>query len=219
MANARFGLRQFGRNINAWLSRQWKRLPESFRWNLEDTFKPEDISERLLPGEEPLLEIGLAWYRDIYGTIMFNYTTIVAFVTILATLLIVFSPVNILYAFLPSVIFIIALFTAIYEHIVYKQWRLLKTNARLIISVPQPGSGFIPLVDNIEIGGLPKVMDTNWSPNPLWRTFQFFTGARDVSLSLGGYQFETGKVKDPLIIPDMLPEDIFRLRRLIFPVK
>ncbi len=219
MASQRKGFRRFGHGVLAWLNRQWKRLPESFRWNIEDTFQPEDIAERLLPGEEPQLEIGLAWYRDIYGRIMFDYTAIVTLLTVIVTLLIVFSSLNILYALLPPLIFIIALFTAIYEHIIYKQWRLLKTNARLIISVPQPGSTLIPLVDNIEIGGLPKVMDTNWSPNPLWRTFQFFTGARDVSLSLGGYQFETGKVKDPLIIPDMMPDDIFKLRRLIFPVK
>ena len=39
------------------ITRVWKRLPENFRWNLEDTFQPEDISERLLPGEEPQLRI------------------------------------------------------------------------------------------------------------------------------------------------------------------
>ena len=53
-----------------WLTKIWKRLPTNFRWNIEDSFQPEDISERLLPDETPVLQIGLAWYRAFPANII-----------------------------------------------------------------------------------------------------------------------------------------------------
>jgi hypothetical protein len=75
-------------------------------------------------------------------------------------------------------------------------------------------------VDNIELKGLPTVLDTNWSPNPIWRVFQFLTGARDLYISLAAYRFieGTARVGDSLIIPDVMPIDVFELKRLVFSV-
>lgn len=203
------------------LGSYWHRLPQNFRWNIEDTFQPEDLEARLLPNEEPQLEIRMAWYRDIVGGIVFHYFNYVLGVTLLlASGILLYSLFNPLfspyYTFAPFVLLIILIVYAGIERIEYRQWRLLKTNARLIISIPQPGSLF--LVDNIELKGLPQVVDTNWSRNPVWRVFQFVTGARDLYLSLAAYRFVEGtaRVGDALIIPDVLPDDVFALKRLIF---
>lgn len=207
-----------------WLIGQWKRLPANFRWNIEDTFQPEDIAERLLPGEEPELEVRLAWYRDIVGHIVFGRFILIIIITLALTAALVlwsffFGGPSLWWALLPPALFLIILYVAIEERIYYRQWRLLKTNARLIISVPQHGAR-LPIVDNIELKGLPSVVDTNWSPNLFWRTFQFVTGARDLSISLQGYRFieGTARVADSLIMPDVMPDDVFELKRLIFRV-
>ena len=206
-----------------WLRHVWKtRFPEHFRWNIEDSFQPEDIRERLLPGEEPQLEIRLAWYRDIFGRLVFRYFSwlvgLVLVITVILLLLAVIGRLSPFLALIPLVGLAVAVVLAASERIQYLQWRLLKTNARLIISIPQPGP--FPLIDNIEFKNLPNVIDTNWSPNPLWRIFQFFTGARDLYISLIGYQFVEGRarVRDALIMPDIMPRDVFELRKLVFAV-
>lgn len=212
-----------GTGFGGLLASYWKRLPRNFRWNIEDTIQPADIEERLLPGEEPQLEIRLAWYRDILGGIIFHYFGWVLGVALLLTLGVfiyaVFFAALVWYvALIPLGLFIIVVLIAIKERIEYLQWRLLKTNARLIISIPQPGTLF--LVDNIELKGLPTVVDTNWSRNPVWRVFQFFTGARDLYLSLAAYRFVEGtaRVGDALIIPDVMPDQVFELKRLVFSI-
>ncbi len=217
---------EIGSGFLGWLNSRWKRLPEAFRWNIEDTFLPENIAERLLPREEPLLEIRLAKYRDIIGHIVFEYfwwvllvTGVAAIVTAVRSLKNGATPSQtVLYALIPFVILIAIIAIAIKERIEYNQWRLLKTNARFIISIPQPGANF--LVDNIELKGMPNVIDTNWSRNPFWRIFQFFTGARDLYISLAAYKFieGTARVGDALIIPDVMPKDVYELRKLVFAV-
>lgn len=210
-----------------WILRLWKKLPEGFRWNLEDTFQPEDIAERLLPGEEPEIEIRPAWYRDILGHILLHYLWLIVAVTLLVAILIfayafwgqaITIGTALLYGTLPFIALIAFIVISVKERIEYNQWRILKTNARLIISIPQPNA--FPLVDNIELKGLPQVIDTNWSPKPLWRLFQFFTGARDLYLSLAAYKFieGTARVGDALIIPDVMPKDVFELKQLVFKV-
>jgi len=212
-----------GTGLGGLLGSYWGRLPRSIRWNIEDTFQPEDIEERLLPGEEPQLEIRLAWYRDILGGIIFHYFGWALAVTLLLTLALLvyavfFAGLVWYVALIPLGLFFIIVLIAIKERIEYMQWRLLKTNARLIISIPQPGTLF--LVDNIELKGLPTVVDTNWSRNPVWRVFQFFTGARDLYLSLAAYRFVEGtaRVGDALIIPDVMPDQVFELKRLVFSI-
>ncbi|WP_420643209.1 hypothetical protein [Candidatus Leptofilum sp.] len=215
--------RETGTGFIGLLGSYWRRLPQNFRWNIEDTFQPEDLEERLLPNEEPQLEIRLAWYRDIIGSVVFHYFNYVLGVTLLLIVGIMLfalltGGLSVYWAFSPPVLLLVLLVYAVMERIEYRQWRLLKTNARLIISIPQPGSVF--LVDNIELKGLPQVVDTNWSPNPVWRVFQFFTGARDLYLSLAAYRFVEGtaRVGDALIIPDVMPDQVYALKRLIFPV-
>jgi len=212
-----------GTGFTGLLGSYWQRLPQNFRWNIEDTFQPEHLEARLLPNEEPQLEIRMAWYRDIVGGIVFHYFNYVLGITLLLAsgilLYALFNPLfSAYFAFAPFVLLVILIIYAVMERIEYRQWRLLKTNARLIISIPQPGSLF--LVDNIELKGLPQVVDTNWSRNPVWRVFQFVTGARDLYLSLAAYRFVEGtaRVGDALIIPDVMPDEVFALKRLIFTI-
>lgn len=192
----------------------------AFAVNLRDTFFPESVDIRPLPGEETLLTIHLAWYRDIIGLLVFKYFRLLlglALVTAVAMAAFgFFSPFNIAYAIIPLGVLLVILIAGVYERFEYRQYRLLKTNKRLVISIPQKNSW--PLVDNIELAGAPKIIDTNWSPNGLWRIFQFFTGARDLYLSMSGLQFTEGqaKVRDALIIPDVMPDDIFELKKLVF---
>ncbi len=215
--------KEAGTGFTGLLGSYWHRLPQHFRWNIEDTFQPEALEERLLPNEEPQLEIRMAWYRDIIGGIVFDFFNYVLGATLLlASGLLLYSlfhpTLSPYFALAPFALFIVVVVYAVLERIEYRQWRLLKTNARLIISLPQPGSLF--LVDNIELKGLPQVVDTNWSRNPLWRLFQFVTGARDLYLSLAAYRFVEGtaRVGDALIIPDVMPDDVFALKRLIFTI-
>lgn len=213
--------RPVGSGFTGFVNNVWKRVfPETFRWNLEDSIQPEDISERLLPGEEPVLEIRLAWYRDFIGRLMFDNFRWVGAATAVATILLLLLSNRLglpwYTAVIPFVISTILGLYAVKDHIEYNQWRLLKTNYRFIISIPQRGAW--PLVDNIELKGMPNVIDTNWSRNPIWRTFQFFTGARDVYISLAAYKFVEGtaRVGDALIFPDVMPKEVFELKKVVF---
>ena len=212
-----------GTGFSGLLGSYWRRLPQSFRWNIEDTFQPAALEERLLPNEEPQLEIRMAWYRDIIGLIVIErFNFVLGFTLLLVAGLLLYALIAGVFAwywaFVPFAALLAMIVYALLERIEYNQWRLLKTNARLIISIPQPGSLF--LVDNIELKGLPQVVDTNWSKNPVWRVFQFFTGARDLYLSLAAYRFVEGtaRVGDALIIPDVMPDQVYALKRIIFPV-
>jgi hypothetical protein len=198
----------------------WRKLPQRLRWNLEDTFKPEDVSERLLPGEVVQREVHMAWYRDIVGTIVFEYFYWLLLVTILiAVVLLVIGLVNgfpLWFVGIPFLVMASLIMWGIRDRIEHNQWRILKTNVRFIISIPVHDSW--PLVDNVELKGSPAVLDGNWSSNPVWRVFQFFTGARDLSISLVGYAFADGKAKvnNAITIPDIMPQDLFELKRLVF---
>ena len=198
----------------------WRKLPQRLRWNLEDTFKPEDVTERLLPGEVVQREVHMAWYRDIIGTIVFDYFNWLLIVTLLSTIGIVafglINGFNLWFAVIPILVMVVFTLWGVRDRIEHYQWRILKTNTRFIISIPVHGSW--PLVDNVELKGNPAVLDGNWSSNPLWRVFQFFTGARDLSISLVGYAFADGKAKvnSAITVPDIMPEDLFELKRLVF---
>lgn len=202
--------------IRAWLTTNfWRRIPEKYRQNIE----PEILSFNLLPGEDKQIEIHLAWYRDIISNIVFGYFTWIFAIALVLTITLYLSTRNTIISLTPFFLLALVLIEGTREFIEYQQWRLIKTNKRLIISLPQQGSW--PLVDNIEMGDLPKVIDTNWSPNVIWRIFQFFTGARDVYISLTAFKFEEGtaRVKDALIIPDVMAEDVFKLKELVFNKK
>lgn len=101
--------------------------------------------------------------------------------------------------------------------LLYHQWRFILTNKRIIIIAPDARRrGF---ADAIYLkGGKIQVVDTSWSRSPIWGFFQAATGARDVILSLTGYEFkpEGAEVKGGLLFPDVMPQDIMRLEELIF---
>jgi hypothetical protein len=204
------------------LTALWNRLPPQTRRAIELSFLPEDPRRDFLPGEKLQLEIKMAWYRDLLGHYVLHHAGLFFLVAVLlATILWVLSylvELTPLLALLPFLLFIVLMIYAVYERIEYLQWRLIKTNARLIISIPIHNQ--FPFVDTIELKNLPTVIDTNWSPNPWWRFFQVATGARDLYLSLVGYQFTPGsaKVRDALVIPDVMPQDIYEFRKLIFNI-
>jgi hypothetical protein len=200
----------------------WNRLPLQARRTIELSILPEDAKRDFLPGEVEQLEIRMAWYRDLIGHFVFHYFGLLFLIAVLlATILWVLSYfINFTAAvvIIPFLLFFVLVVYAIYERIEYLQWRLVKTNARLIISIPLHNQ--FPLIDTIELKNLPAVIDTNLSPNPWWRLFQITTGARDLYLSLAGYQFTPGsaKVRDALVMPDVMPEDIYKFRKLIFNI-
>lgn len=173
-----------------------------------------------MPGEELQLEIHLAWYRDILGRLLIDrfgwFLLLAGVVTFITAVLTATQNYHWGIAFIPAFLFGSLFLLALYQRIIYQQYRLQKTNARFIVSIPQP-NGF-PLADNIELKGLPQVVDPNWSKSFFWRVFQFFTGARDIYISLVAYQFVEGtaKVGGALIIPDVMPEDVFELKRHVF---
>ncbi|MCI0399044.1 MAG: hypothetical protein L0332_04965 [Chloroflexi bacterium] len=198
----------------------WERVPRDIRLNLEHNFLPEDPLDRPLPGERVQLVIRMALYRDLIGHIYFHHFRLVLFITLvlcaLMALVVLFSGLSPLIILIPLALLILVGALAFKERIEYIQRQLIKTNARLIISIPQHGA--FPLVDNIEIKGVPTVLDTNWSRNPLWRIFQAATGARDLYISLTAYQFVEGaaRVRDALIMPDIMPNEVFELKKLVF---
>ena len=204
----------------SWFTRYWKRLPTNFRWHIEDSFQPEDIAERLLPSEEPVMQLGLAWYRAFPSNIFFKYFGFFIILTIISTIILLilgfFNVLSFLFSFIPITLVIGSVVGCTQQYVTYSQWRVLKTNKRLIISLPQP-DGF-PLVDNIELKGVPTVIDTNWSRNPMWRFFQFFTGARDMYISMVAYKFNenTARVGDALIIPDVTLRDVLEFKKVVF---
>jgi hypothetical protein len=110
-----------------------------------------------------------------------------------------------------------ALLRALDDILLYEQWQFIVTDKRIILVTPDPDRHGRADAIYLKGGGI-RVLDTNWSKNPLWGLYQATTGARDVMLSMGGYEFreEGAKVKGGLRFPDVMPEDIKRLEELIF---
>ncbi len=187
----------------------WNKIPHKYRQNVWPEIQ-------LLPGEIVEVEVPLAWYRDITGNLVFGYFYWFVALILAVTAVLFYYEMSLFMMTIPLMMMGMLIFEAVREYIEYNQWRMVKTNKRLIITMPQRNSW--PLVDNIELGTMPRIIDTNWSNNLIWRTFQFFTGARDVYISLTGLQFVEGsaKVKDALIIPDIDSKDVYELKRLIF---
>jgi hypothetical protein len=111
------------------------------------------------------------------------------------------------------------LYKALQAWIAYRQWKFIITNKRIIITTPDPQHSMFADIIYLQIkNNNIKVLDTNFSDNPLWRLLQILSGTRDVMLSPSGYEFmEKGaKVKGGLRFPDVPMEDIKHLERLIF---
>lgn len=203
------------RGLFDWLRAVWQRIPDKYRQSLE----PEILAHNLLPEETQQLEIRLAWYRQLISSWLSRYLSWILFFTGFVTAVVYLWTRSALYALIPVLLLLFLIIEGIREGVEHRQWRLIKTDKRLIISLPQEGAW--PLVDNIEVGDLPKVIDTNWSANPVWRAFQFFTGARDVYISLTAFKFEEGtaRVRDALVIPDIMPDEVLKLKALVFGKK
>ncbi|HNT73847.1 MAG TPA: hypothetical protein PKH77_02390 [Anaerolineae bacterium] len=108
-------------------------------------------------------------------------------------------------------------FKAVQSALAYQQWQFITTDKRIIITTPDPDREWF--ADSIYLkNDTIKVLDTNFSKNPIWAPFQIMTGARDVILSTGAYAFmEKGaKVKDGIRFPDVTPQDIKLLEKLVF---
>ena len=110
-----------------------------------------------------------------------------------------------------------AFIQALRTGLAYKQWQFIMTDTRIIITTPDPDQGLF--ADSIYLkDGTLKVLDTNFSKSAIWVPFQIFTGARDVMLSTGAYEFmEAGaKVKGGIRFPDVGAADIKKLESLVF---
>lgn len=192
--------------------------------HIQHIFVPDNPESGLFEGEELELEIHLAWYRNITAELVYRYPIILLVLAIALSAICGMLAINFGYewywpAVAPFAGLIAMAFYALYERFDYLQWRLVKTNKRIILSMPQPDAWY--LVDNIELNGNPKVIDTNWSDNQVWRAFQMMTGARDLYISIVGFQFVEGssKVKDALLMPDVLLEDAEKLKALVYTKK
>lgn len=175
---------------------------------------------RLLKDETVQLEIRMASYR-VQAARWLATATIVLFLLFLpsAVLASLLHAPTLLQAgaWLMVLLSLLGFVRALRDILLYHQWRFILTNKRIIIIAPDARRrGF---ADAIYLkGGKIQVVDTNWSRNPIWGFFQAATGARDVILSLTGYEFksEGAEVKGGLLFPDVMPDDIMRLEELIF---
>ncbi len=177
-------------------------------------------SPRLLKGEEVQLEIRMASYRlkfaELASVVSATLLVICLFVTYAAWAF-DWSPTVLFGAGMLATLMGLALIESLRHILLHEQWVFLVTNTRLILVTPDPRRR--GLADAIYLmRGKIQVVDTNWSRSPWWGLFQAATGARDVLLSLTGYEFkaEGAEVKGGLLFPDVPQEDIRRLEELIF---
>jgi hypothetical protein len=186
----------------------------------------EDVvpSPQLLRDEEVQIEIRQAWYRHVIPFGILRYWWILIGFSLVLTVALGYlarrlggSPAL---GLLGLVLPLAAFGWATEEKLRYKQWLLLVTNRRTIVYMPAPRSHL--LVDNVRLqAGRIQVVDVNFSPNRWWRMFQLMTGARDLVISISGYEFkpDAAEVKGGLVIPDIMPEDVSRLEEIVFPLK
>jgi len=186
----------------------------------------EDIvpRPRLLRDEEIQIEIRQAWYRHVIPDgILRNWFIILATVVMFGMVLgyVMYQLNGLLIA--GGIVFLLFLSLVTWaagERLRYRQWLLLVTNRRTIVYMPIPKSRF--LVDNVRLqAGKIQVVDVNLSSNQWWRMWQLFTGARDLVMSISGYEFkpDAAEVKGGLVIPDVMPEDVSKLEEIVFPLK
>lgn len=198
----------------------WRQSAARIWRNLRVNVFPDNLSARLLPGEQVEVEIKLAWYRNFVGRVMRRFYLLLFTVAAGSSLAIWVTVsglgIDPLWALLPLGLYLAGILYGAYQYLEYLQRRMVKTNFRIIFFIPVPEQW--PLVDAIDLKGLPAVVDTNWSPSPIWRFFQIITGARDLYISMVPFQFEKGQaqVKGALIIPDVMPEDVRKLKERIF---
>jgi hypothetical protein len=177
----------------------------------------------LLDGETIQLELRPAPYRDAIPRRILQLWWLIILISLLLMLLLGYlavlggnSPFVGILGFFPLML----VAWAIDERLQYEQWRLILTNWRTIIFMPDPKAW--GRVDSIRMGaGKISVIDTNFSPSAWWGIFQTWTGARDLVISMSGYAFKEGRaeVQGGLTIPDVMPGDIKKLEEKVFGKK
>ncbi len=175
---------------------------------------------QLLRNEEILLEIHQAPYRDAIPKQIMGLWWLILIFTAGLMLAIWYYSKSMGIALIALVLPLLTFLWALQEMLNYRQWRLLITNRRTIIYVPDPRSWL--LVDSARLqAGKIQVIDTSFSTSPWWGIFQSITGARDLIISMSGYEFKpnSAEVKGGLIIPDVMPEDVAALEEVVFPKK
>ncbi len=181
-----------------------------------DSFLPQP---HYLKDEEVELEIRMAPYRKQVPKVLAWGSVILFIVSVigLATTIVSHSNSVQMMSGALFILGILLLYESLRGILFYEQWRFILTNKRLILVTPDPDrEGF---ADAIYLGrNSIKVLDTNFTTNPMWGFFQITRGSRDVMLSPSGYEFrEKGaKVKGGLRFPDVMPDDIAKLKELIF---
>jgi len=175
---------------------------------------------RLLKDEAVQLEIRMAPYRLQAAQSLFTITLIAWILSLVGAVVLSLLPVSGFLqagAWFLTLLLFLGFLRTIRQMLLYYQWRFILTNKRVIIIAPEPRrSGFADVI--YLKGGKIQVVDTAWSSSSLWGLFQAMTGARDVILSLTGYEFkpEGAEVKGGLRFPDVMPEDIVKLEEIIF---
>ncbi len=175
---------------------------------------------RLLKDEKVQLEIRMAPYRVWAARRLMVLALILLSLGLLLVIVVSALRSPLLAQLLAWLVLALSLTTASWSFknlVLYEQWRFIVTDKRIIITAPDPRRAWV--ADAIYLkGGKIQVVDTSWSPHPVWGFFQAMTGARDVILSLAGYEFkpEGAEVKGGLRFPDILPEDIARLEEIVF---
>ena len=192
-------------------------LPEAFH----SAFLPSRVTDiQLSQNETVRLVVYQSWYRNFSSYMFSNYGLNLLLIAILASMVIGFFGWDtglfrtpILNMSIPLILLAGWFVYAVFENFRYLKWRLVITNRRLIFSSPQQNNWM--LSDNIEIKGQPKVIDDNWSNDRILRSLQIFTRSRDLSISPMGLQFDGGRVKDGLMMPDVDLDHIEEFRQLI----
>jgi len=175
---------------------------------------------RLLKDETVQLEIRMAPYRLQAAQSLFTITLVLLILSLVGAVVVSLLPISGLLrtgVWLFPLLSLLGWVKTIRQMLLYYQWRFILTNKRIILIAPEPRrSGFADVI--YLKGGKIQVVDTAWSSSSLWGLFQAMTGARDVILSLTGYEFkpEGAEVKGGLRFPDVMPEDIVKLEEIIF---
>jgi len=175
---------------------------------------------RLLKDETVQLEIRMAPYRLQAAQSLFTITLVLLILSLVGAVVLSLLPISGLLrtgVWLFPLLSLLGWVKTIRQMLLYYQWRFILTNKRIILIAPEPRrSGFADVI--YLKGGKIQVVDTAWSSSSLWGLFQAMTGARDVILSLTGYEFkpEGAEVKGGLRFPDVMPEDIVKLEEIIF---
>ncbi len=184
---------------------------------LLDSVLPEP---RWLKDETVQLTIHMAPYRIRVANLALFVSIVLVVVSGIAALVTAILDLSFAIRFATFLFFLLTLGVlaeALHHILLHFQWQFIVTNKRIIIIAPDPSrQGF---ADAIYLkGGKIQVVDTNWSRSPWWGLFQASTGARDVVLSMAGYEFKAvgAEVKGGLRFPDVKLEDISKLEELIF---